>query len=128
MADSITTTATLKAEGLELDDTIDGLLDADEFTTDPLKPHKAAWAQVKRDLLARQPPIAESDLSDTSELTYPTHLCVLYKLFNVSEVDSDKVATGKYWREYRKALKEVRITVSGTEQVSGTPETKLVRA
>lgn len=128
MADSITTTATLKATCEELDEQIDALLDADEFTTDPLKPHKAAWSQVLRDLADRQPPVAESDLSNTDELLYATHLCVFYLLFKLSEVDADREIAKDYWRRYRKEMRGKKLTLLGTERPTSATETRLVRA
>lgn len=128
MADSITTTTTLKATCEELDETIDALLDAPEFTTSPSKPHEAAWSQVLRDLADRQPPVAESDLSDTDELLYATHLCVFYLLFKLSDIDADQVTAQKYWTRYRKEMRGKKLTLLGTEQPTSATETRLVRA
>jgi len=123
VADSITTTATLRAEGLEYDDEIDRLLDAEEFDNEPLKPHKGGWSQVKRDLLRRRPELEESDLNDPTELMYVTHLCVLARLYDLSEIDDDGKKSQSYWARYRKEMKEVKLN----DGVSQASETLMVR-
>jgi hypothetical protein len=128
MADSITNDVTLKAACLELDAEVDRLVDAGDFTDDPLKHHKAAWSQVKRDLLRRRPAVEETDLGDTDELLFATHLCALYILYSLSEIEDDAKKTQSYWQRYRKEMREVQLTISGTEQAAGASETLLVRA
>jgi hypothetical protein len=123
MADNITTTTTLKAACFELDSVIDALLDAAEFDNDPLKPHRAAWTQCKKDLLRNRPEMEETDLDDSTELQEVVHLLVMHILFRLSDIEADKITAQKYWNRYRKAMNEVQLN-DGYSQAS---ETLLVR-
>lgn len=127
MADSITTTATLKAECLELDAETDRLLDAADFSGDSAaKLHKAAWSAVKRDLAERRPPVAEEDITDTTNLKYPTHLVSYHILYRLSEIEDDSDRSKGYWLKYRKKMRDIE-PVTGTAQVATGSETFFAR-
>lgn len=124
MADQITDTASLKAECLVTAAVVDSLMNAPDLVADATLPHDAAWAACKRDL-KRVRGYSESDLDDSSELTYATHckvLSILYRLMR--DKDQEEHWQHRYWNE----LRGVFLTVSGAEQASDGRTTLRVRS
>jgi len=127
LADSITTTATLKAECLELDAETDRLIDSADFSGDAAaKLHEAAWATVLRELWDRSPPIAEADVTDTANLKYPTHLASYHILYRLSDIEDDSKKAESYWLRFRKRMRALEV-VTGEAQVATASETRMYR-
>ena len=111
-------------EALELASVVDMLMNSADLAADATLPHDAAWAAVKRDV-KRIRGYSESDLDDTSELTYATHCKALEILFRLYGMDEDRE---EYWRhKYLNELRGVFLTVSGSETASNGRTTLLVR-
>lgn len=128
MAATISTTTTLKADFLILVSTLDALIDASDFSGDDcVGLHTAAWTDIQRDLAMRRPPIKESDLTDSSELQHAAHLWVLSRLYDLSDIEADKIESKRWWDRYRKEMRRVQLTIT-SQQASSAAEAYLVRA
>jgi hypothetical protein len=80
--------------------------------------HAQAWRFVLRMLDSRRPPIAEADLDDTDELLETVCYCVIYLAYDAADFlsEEDKKRRGYWWKKFRRAFADVRLTVDGAEQ------------
>lgn len=125
MVAAISTDTTLRADFLILEQTLDALQDAAEFSGDSsVGLHTAIWDEIQRDLLKRRPPLTESDLADSSALQHAAHLLVLARLYGLSDIEADKIEAAKWRAAYRQEMREVNID----DEPAAASETLLVRA
>jgi hypothetical protein len=128
MAATISTDTTLRADFLIYEAELDRLQDAADFSGDSsVGLHTAIWTEIQRDLRKRTPPILEADLSDSSELQHAAHLLVVARLYSMSDIEEDQIAKEKWYAKYRKEMRQVNLTVGGTEQLESASETAFIR-
>ena len=94
--------------------------DIDQLTTTTLAAespvwetrHDRAWTKVKDHLALRPTPIEESDLSDTSELTYAACYYVAYLACKAGRSDRHQEMAKEFYQLFEKEMAEVRPTLT----------------
>lgn len=130
MVASITDDTSLRAEYFELESEYDRLQDAADLAGGAAGLHEAAWTAVKRDLEQQVPPVTEDKLASTAALEHPTHLWVMYRLYELSgfghDDDGDKTKSRRYYKRYQDAMRHGRWDTGSTTAASGS-QTLMVR-
>jgi hypothetical protein len=86
--------------------------------TDWSRFHTQGWSLVKRWLAARRPTVAESDLTDSTELKETATYATVYFAFKAAEFMSEEnKKRAKYWyKRARNSFANAEITVDGVVQ------------
>jgi inhibitor of KinA sporulation pathway (predicted exonuclease) len=110
------TMVSLKASFLVLQAELERLVDAVDFTADDGADFIAdVWEQVQRDLVRKRPGLDTSLIADATSLKHAVHLCAIYRLYALSEIESDKVEMNRWLTAYQRELSEVKLDSSYAE-------------
>jgi hypothetical protein len=74
--------------------------------------HAQAWAKFLGMMERRRPTWAEADIDDTDEVKYVVCYLVIYLAYQAADFlsDEDRKRKSYWWKRYRDAFAEVRIT------------------